>query len=47
MHDKAMEALAGHVTLLAELEAYDAELARAAEGLPPPRPVPTADAMKE
>ena len=44
MHDKAMEALAEHVTMLAELAAYDADLARAAEGLPPPRPVPAPDA---
>ena len=47
VHDKAMEALAEHVTMLAELEAYDADLARAAEGLPPPRPVPAPDAVKE
>jgi hypothetical protein len=37
VHDKAMEALAENVTMLAELESYDADLVREAEGLPPPR----------
>ena len=36
VHDKAMEALAENVTMLAELESYDADLVREAEGLPAP-----------
>ncbi len=47
VHDKAMEALAENVTMLAELESYDSDLVRQAEGLPPPRPVPAPDAVKE